>query len=355
MAKTLVYQLYPISWEKQGGLKAMAEHLEVINYLGADYVWLSPLYPSPRCDYGYDIADYQDIDSRLGTMADFERLLEECHKRGMECHAWMVTIPLGARRHMNSLGKQAVTSKQPGLALLYKGEYYLDPGNPKTKEYLMSLVNEVIQKYDVDGVHFDYLRYPEYLRQFPDQRQFRREAKGRNYAQWHRDNITEIVRYLYQGIKAQKPWVKVSTSPVGKSHDLTRYSSNSWNALETVSQDVQGWLGEGIQDQIYPMMYFRGNNFYPFALDWQEQSNGRQVIPGLGIYFKVMDRFSIYCTCRYIGKYRCITLLTLHTFRAEYHVGTRLKIRKSTCSLAVTCSGLIGFKTVTHCIICQCG
>ncbi|MBR3014039.1 MAG: family 10 glycosylhydrolase [Bacteroidaceae bacterium] len=212
-------------------------------------------------------------------------VVEECHKRGMECHAWMVTIPLGARRHMNSLGKQAVTSKLPGLALLYKGEYYLDPGNPKTKEYLMSLVNEVIQKYDVDGVHFDYLRYPEYLRQFPDQRQFRREAKGRNYAQWHRDNITEIVRYLYQGIKAQKPWIKVSTSPVGKSHDLTRYSSNSWNALETVSQDVQGWLGEGIQDQIYPMMYFRGNNFYPFALDWQEQSNGRQVIPGLGIYF----------------------------------------------------------------------
>ena len=48
MAKTLVYQLYPISWEKQGGLKAMAEHLEVINYLGADYVWLNPLYPSPK-------------------------------------------------------------------------------------------------------------------------------------------------------------------------------------------------------------------------------------------------------------------------------------------------------------------
>ena len=44
-------------------------------------------------------------------------------------------------------------------------------------------------------------------------------------------------------------------------------------------------MGEGIMDQIYPMMYFQGNNFYPFALDWQEQSNGRQVVPGLGIYF----------------------------------------------------------------------
>ena len=83
MAKTLVYQLYPISWEKQGGLKAMAEHLEVINYLGADYVWLNPLYPSPRCDYGYDIADYQDIDSRLGTMADFDSFVKIAHRYGI--------------------------------------------------------------------------------------------------------------------------------------------------------------------------------------------------------------------------------------------------------------------------------
>jgi len=80
-----------------------------------------------------------------------------------------------------------------------------------------------------------------------------------------------------------KPWVKVSTCPVGKYRDTSRYSSRGWNAFYTVYQDPQGWLGEGIQDQIYPMMYFQGNSFYPFALDWQEQSNGRQVIPGLGI------------------------------------------------------------------------
>ena len=82
-----------------------------------------------------------------------------------------------------------------------------------------------------------------------------------------------------------KPWVKVSTCPVGKYKDTSRYPSRGWNAFHTVYQDVQGWLGEGIQDQIYPMLYFRGNHFYPFALDWQEQSNGRQVFPGLGIYF----------------------------------------------------------------------
>mgnify|MGYP001295805969 CR=1 FL=1 len=139
--------------------------------------------------------------------------------------------------------------------------------------------------YDVDGVHFDYLRYPENAPLFPDKYDFRRYNKGRTLDQWRRDNISEIVRYIYKGVKAMKPWVKLSASPVGKYRDTSRYPSRGWNAFFTVYQDPQGWLGEGIMDQIYPMMYFQGNSFYPFALDWQEQSNGRQVIPGLGIYF----------------------------------------------------------------------
>ena len=211
--------------------------------------------------------------------------VEECHKRGMECHAWMVAIPLGNRKHVANLGNTSVTKQKSAICVPYKREYFLNPGNPQTKEYLMSLVREVVEKYDVDGVHFDYLRYPENALRFPDTYDFRKYGKGRDLSQWRRDNITEIVRHLYKGVKALKPWVKVSTCPVGKYRDTSRYPSRGWNAFHTVYQDAQGWLGEGIQDQIYPMIYFRGNHFYPFALDWQEQSNGRQIIPGLGIYF----------------------------------------------------------------------
>lgn len=211
--------------------------------------------------------------------------IEECHKRGMECHAWMVSIPLGNKKHVASLGKESVTKKKAVICVPYKNEYFLNPGHPQTKEYLMSLVREVVKRYDVDGVHFDYLRYPENAPRFPDGYDYKRYAKGRSLAQWRRDNITDIVRYIYKEVKALKPWVKVSTSPVGKYRDTSRYSSRGWNAYHTVYQDVQGWLGEGIQDQIYPMQYFRGNHFYPFALDWKEQSNGRHIIPGLGIYF----------------------------------------------------------------------
>ena len=168
----------------------------------------------------------------------------ECHKRGMECHAWMVTIPLGNRKHVAALGKASVTKRKPAICVPYKREYFLNPGHPQTKEYLMSLVREVVERYDVDGVHFDYLRYPEHALRFSDSYTYKKYGNGRDLAQWRRDNITEIVRYLYKGVKALKPWVKVSTCPVGKYRDTARYPSRGWNAFHTVYQDVQGWLGE---------------------------------------------------------------------------------------------------------------
>ena len=103
--------------------------------------------------------------------------------------------------------------------------------------------------------------------------------------QWRRENITAIARRLHAEVKQLKPWVKVSSSPVGKFKDTNRYSSFGWNAYETVYQDAQGWLKEGIHDALFPMMYFKDNHFYPFALDWKENDHGRWVVPGLGIYF----------------------------------------------------------------------
>lgn len=239
--------------------------------------------------YRSDLEPYSSIfTGKVGEAPGYDPLafaVSECHKRGMECHAWMVAIPLGSRRQVASLGNQSVTKKHKAICIAYKNEYFLNPGHPATKEYLMKLTREVVNRYDVDGVHYDYLRYPEYAKTFPDSYDYKRYGKGRSLDQWRRDNLTDIVRYIYKGVKEIKPWVKVSTCPVGKYKDTSRFSSRGWNAYDVVYQDPQGWMNEGIQDQIYPMMYFRGNNFYPFALDWQEQSNGRQVIPGLGIYF----------------------------------------------------------------------
>ena len=289
--------VYGLDWPRtratspENTRKQQAELIEILDKLKAANFNTVLFQTRTRGDvlYKSSIEPYNSIlTGKVGGEPGYDPLafaVAECHKRGMECHAWMVTIPLGSRKHVAALGKESVTRKKRDICVPYKREYFLNPGHPQTKEYLMSLVREVVERYDVDGVHFDYLRYPVNTPRFPDSYDYKRYGNGRSLAQWRRDNITEIVRYIYKGVKAMKPWVKVSTCPVGKYRDTSRYSSRGWNAFHTVNQDVEGWLGEGIQDQVYPMMYFRKNGFYPFALDWKEQSNGRQIIPGLGVYF----------------------------------------------------------------------
>lgn len=211
--------------------------------------------------------------------------IEECHKRGMEIHAWMVCIPAGNDRQVKLLGNQSVVKKKPAMCIHFKNAWYLDPGNPETAKYLAAIAKEITMNYDIDGIHLDYIRYPENGENFPDGKTFRKYGKGKTISQWRRDNITSIVREIYNDVKRIKPWVKVSSSPVGKYNDTRRYSSKGWNAFNAVYQDAKLWLETGIHDAVFPMMYFRNNQFYPFALDWEENKHGRFVVPGLGIYF----------------------------------------------------------------------
>ncbi len=84
----VVYQIYPRSFQDsdgdgEGDLRGIAQRLDHIAALGADAIWLSPVYPSPMADGGYDVADYTAIDPRFGTLADFDALVERAHERGL--------------------------------------------------------------------------------------------------------------------------------------------------------------------------------------------------------------------------------------------------------------------------------
>ncbi len=210
--------------------------------------------------------------------------IEECHKRGMQLHAWLVTMPLGKDDLIRRQGKLALSKRKKSLCTRYKGAWYMEPGNPATIPYLVELVKELVSNYDVDGVHFDYIRYPDRTNGYPDAALHRKYGKGRSLANWRRGNITALASALYKCVKELKPWVRVSCAPLGKYNNLTRYKSFGWDAYNAVFQDAQAWLRDGIMDMILPMIYFDKNHFYPFVLDWQENSNGRHVIPGIGIY-----------------------------------------------------------------------
>ena len=87
--KSVVYQIYPRSFQDSNGdgigdLKGITSRLDYIRELGADTIWLSPVYKSPNDDNGYDISDYQDIMTEFGTMADFDEMLEKAHSLGLK-------------------------------------------------------------------------------------------------------------------------------------------------------------------------------------------------------------------------------------------------------------------------------
>lgn len=195
--------------------------------------------------------------------------IDECHKRGMEVHAWVVTIPVGK---WNSYGCRQLRKRFPRLIKRIDQDGYMDPEATQTGCYLAEMCREIVQRYDVDGIHLDYIRYPE-------------TWKFRISKDQARGNITRIVEKIHQAVKKEKPWVKMSCSPIGKFDDLSRYWSHGWNAYTKVAQDAQAWLKEGLMDELFPMMYFRGDQFFPFAIDWKEHSYGKIIAPGLGIYF----------------------------------------------------------------------
>jgi alpha-glucosidase len=84
----VIYQIYPRSFQDSNGdgtgdLRGIIDRLEYLAWLEVDAIWLSPFYPSPMADFGYDVSDYCDVDPLFGTLADFDALLEEAHERGL--------------------------------------------------------------------------------------------------------------------------------------------------------------------------------------------------------------------------------------------------------------------------------
>src|ERR1700727_1759973 len=84
-----IYQIYPRSFQDANGdgvgdLKGIERRLDYLSWLGVDAIWISPIYPSPMADFGYDVADYCDVDWRFGSLGDFGELLEQAHRRGLK-------------------------------------------------------------------------------------------------------------------------------------------------------------------------------------------------------------------------------------------------------------------------------
>jgi uncharacterized lipoprotein YddW (UPF0748 family) len=215
-----------------------------------------------------------------------EFILREAHKRGMEVHAWMNMMKVWSNPKLPSqTTPNHIINRKPQWVKMEKNEWWLDFGIPSCREYMNEVVIEVVKNYDIDGIHFDYLRYPG--KNFNDDDSYGIYSRNQKKPDWRRDNITLFLRKVYHEINKIKPGVKIGVAPIGIYKNLPGMTGLS--SYDNVYQDTKRWLDEKIIDYIAPQTYWdleitkHDPGFELCIKEWAKNKNGRQMYPGIFI------------------------------------------------------------------------
>ncbi len=224
-------------------------------------------------------------------------IVEECHKRGMELHAWM--NPFRVQQNMNDkLSDKNVAVRHPDWLVTYGNRTYLDPGIPAVRDYINQVVEEVVRNYDIDAIHFDdyFYPYPIANSSFPDSLSFKLYNRGFFADQmdnWRRSNVDLIISKLSNTIKRIKPAVKFGISPFGVWENYTVKPNGSVTNAGTTNfsslfADVIKWQQNGWIDYILPQIYWEIGHptvdYVTLANWWNDQAFGRHVYIGHALY-----------------------------------------------------------------------
>ncbi|MFL5594359.1 MAG: glycoside hydrolase family 10 protein [Gemmatimonadaceae bacterium] len=224
-----------------------------------------------------------------------EFAVTEAHRRGLELHAWF--NPYRARhpsaRSRPSANHISVTN--PGLVKRYGSMLWMDPGEPAVRERTLNVVLDVVQRYDIDGVHIDDYFYPYKEKdrrgrviEFPDATSWRKYLRsGGRLAKddWRRANVDSLIEQVYVRIKAVKPWVKFGISPFGVWRPGNPPGIGGFDSYAELYGDSRKWLVNGWGDYFTPQLYWpidRPDLSYPALLKWWVEQNvkSRHIWPG---------------------------------------------------------------------------
>ena len=210
------------------------------------------------------------------------------HKKGLELHAWFNVMRCFSGTEKGILkNPNHLINKHPEWVVKYskngKTAFWLDPGLPAVREYLVNLISQVVSNYDVDGIHLDFLRYPGI--NFNDDYSYNLYGKGEDKSEWRRENITEFLRMLYNSVRKIKPFVKIGVTPFGIYKNKKRAVGTQ--GYSNVYQDTREWLRLGYIDYAVPQIYWNMDDnprFDVLAKDWLSNSFNKNIILGIAAY-----------------------------------------------------------------------
>ncbi|MDE6269614.1 MAG: family 10 glycosylhydrolase [Muribaculaceae bacterium] len=217
-------------------------------------------------------------------------MIDECHARGMELHAWLnpYRVTAGAKQ-VPAAGH--VYHKHPERFVTYGGKIYFDPGLPENREYIVKIVDDIVNRYDVDGIHFDdyFYPYPVKGQEFPDARSFKRYGGKMERDDWRRANVDSLIAGVHRHIRAsRRPWVRFGVSPFGiwrnASSDPRGSATSGLQNYDGLYADVLLWARNGWVDYLMPQLYWELDHQaagYRVLVDWwADNAEGRHVYVG---------------------------------------------------------------------------
>ncbi|MDP4214368.1 MAG: family 10 glycosylhydrolase [Bacteroidota bacterium] len=224
-----------------------------------------------------------------------EFMINETHKRGMEFHAWCNPYRAVFRANRSSIASNHVSRVHPDWVITYGDTKYLDPGNKQVQLYVVSVIRDMLRRYDIDAIHFDDYFYPYRIagKEFPDNASYAKYGAGMDRETWRRSNVDSVILMLSRAIHEEKKTCKFGVSPFGVWRNLSQDSLGSnTNAGQTNYDDLYAdillWLKKGWIDYVVPQLYWefeQKNAPFGVLLDWwSKHSYGRPCYIGLGYY-----------------------------------------------------------------------
>jgi uncharacterized lipoprotein YddW (UPF0748 family) len=230
-------------------------------------------------------------------------MIDETHRRGMELHAWLNPYRVTTSPN-EKLAPSHLYYKEPKRFVTYKGDnkMYFDPGLPENRAFIEKVVMDIVNRYDVDGIHFDdyFYPYPAKGEDFPDSVSYAKYGKGLSRGDWRRENVNLLIKEIHQQIAAKKPWVRFGISPFGiwrnKKSDSRGSDTNGLENYDALYADVLTWSKEGWVDYVLPQLYWdlehKRASYSVLVKWWNENANGRHMYIGQDVKV-TMDKADI--------------------------------------------------------------
>jgi uncharacterized lipoprotein YddW (UPF0748 family) len=234
-------------------------------------------------------------------------------KKRIEVHAWIVTFATSSGSSTSPVYYQHNDPSDPDNYWITRddsgaepSDKPFDPGHPRALEYLVNVCMDLVTNFDIDGLHFDYIRYTGQRQGYNPTSIERFKARyGRtttpayndsDFAQWRRDQVTALVRQVYARIQAVKPHVKLSGAFVTwnpSPTSSTRSAFMNTRPYYEVYSDWDSWLQEGIVDMAIPMTYYNYASYPNDYVRWmnfqKDRKANRHVVVGPGLYLNSLD------------------------------------------------------------------